>query len=105
MDARNARYFAPGDSLRSMGPTWRAQVGYCSYCQRWLGLSAQRVKELSPPLEEAEWHWQQWVTEALGMVLALLPTRSVLPERQRVRQVVTHAVSHISAGEIFCIRS
>ena len=80
--------------------TWRAQVGYCSYCQRWLGVSSQRVKELSPPLEEAEWHWQQWVTEALGMVLAFLPTRSVLPERQRVRQVVTHAVSQISAGEI-----
>ncbi len=82
------------------GVAWRARVGYCSYCQRWLAVSAQRVKELFAPLEEADWHWQQWVTEALGTVLALLPTRSVLPERHRVRQVVTHVVEYISAGEI-----
>jgi len=44
---------------------WRARVGYCSYCQRWLGVSAERAGELSVPLAAAEWHWQQWVTEAL----------------------------------------
>lgn len=79
---------------------WRAQVGYCSYCQRWLGLSPAQVKGSSSPVAEAELRWQQWVADTLGAVLALLPPRSAWPERERIRQVVTVALHHISAGEL-----
>ena len=89
------------DCARSLpGMAWRSRVGYCSYCQRWLGLASVRAKAMVAGLEETEWGWQQWVAEALGAVLALLPSVSVLPERQRVRQVVAHAVEQISAGDL-----
>ena len=82
------------------GMAWRSRAGYCSYCQRWLGLESVRAKAMVACLEETEWGWQQWVAEALGVVLALLPSVPVLPERQRVRQVVAHAVEQISAGDL-----
>ena len=46
------------------GVAWRSRVGYCSYCQRWLGVVPQRAKEQSPSHQDAEWQWQQWVADA-----------------------------------------
>jgi transcriptional regulator with XRE-family HTH domain len=82
------------------GVAWRAKVGYCSLCQRWLGLPLAQAQERSSAVQETEWRWQLWVTEALGTVLAIMPTRAVPLERERIRQVVRHVVQQTSAGEI-----
>jgi hypothetical protein len=36
---------------------WRSRAGYCSYCQRWLGLPQEQIKEVSS-LERKDWYWQ-----------------------------------------------
>lgn len=84
-------------SLPAVG--WRARPGYCSYCQRWLGLAREHVKEMSD-VGSNGWRWQRWVTQTLGEVLASIPSQSVLPERQRIRQVVMLAVEQLGAGNI-----
>jgi hypothetical protein len=89
-----------GDCGRSLfGISWRSRVGYCSYCQRWLGLPSPQREE-SPLAQDADWLWQKWVTDALGTTLAALPTQSVLLDRGRICQVVRYVVQYISAGKI-----
>ena len=85
-----------GQAIPAVG--WRARAGYCSYCQRWLGGAPQLVSEESSSLEEKAWHWQQWVTQTVGEVLAFLPKSIPLPEQNRIQQVIRHALQHLSAG-------
>jgi TniQ len=79
--------------------TWRSRPGYCSYCQRWLGKASDEFRVSTPPIEEAEWMWQQWVTENVGEVLAIAPTTSP-PERQRVAAVLVHAEEIVAEGNM-----
>jgi len=78
---------------------WRARVGYCSYCQRWLGTPGIQAAEPSVSLEE-QWQWQQWVTETVGTVLALLPGQQAPLMRERIGQVVVHLLEQIFAGDL-----
>ncbi len=76
---------------------WRARAGYCSYCQRWLGVSTGTSVEHSS-LDEKTWFWQQWITQTVGEVLAFLPKSPVFLERNRIQQVIMYAVQHLAAG-------
>jgi len=78
---------------------WRARVGYCSYCQRWLGVATTQAQEPSV-LQGADWQWQQWVAEALGTVLALLPSRKAELSRERIAQVSIHLLEQFFAGDL-----
>lgn len=84
-------------SLPAVG--WRARPGYCSYCQRWLGQPGSQVRQ-TPTKPAKEWCWQQWVTQALGEVLASIPSALIRPERGRISQVVRHAVQQLGAGNL-----
>jgi TniQ len=77
---------------------WRARAGYCSYCQRWLGGVSTGTSVEHSSLEEKTWFWQQWITQTVGEVLALLPKSPVFPERNRIQRVIVYAVQHLAAG-------
>jgi transcriptional regulator with XRE-family HTH domain len=86
------------DCTRSLpGVAWRARVGYCSYCQRWLGTTLTQAEERAFP-QEAD--WQQWVTEALGTMLAPLPGQKASLVRERIGQVVAHLLEQLFAGDL-----
>src|SRR5712692_6364911 len=87
------------DCTRTLpGIGWRARVGYCSYCQRWLGAPSRFGSHDFSSLENKEWLWQQWVTQTVGEVLASLPIHSTPLERNRIQQVIVHALHHLTAG-------
>ncbi len=77
---------------------WRARAGYCSYCQRWLGGVSTGANVEHSSFEEKAWFWQQWSTQTVGEVLAFLPKSPVLPERNRIQQVIVYAVQYLAAG-------
>ncbi len=78
---------------------WRSRAGYCSYCQRWLGLPEKEVKVVSS-LEEQDWRWHQWVVQTVGEMLATLSTSSVFPNQQRISNVLTCVASQVTEGNI-----
>jgi len=78
---------------------WRTRPGYCSYCQRWLGRPPSSDGE-PYHRENGQWRWQQWIVSALGEVLASLPTTSTVLERTRIHQIVVHAITQLSGGNI-----
>ena len=79
------------------GIGWRSRVGYCSYCQRWLGSSLTRAREISSSLEGSELSWQLWVIKALEDMFIRIPAQL---ERQRISQVVTYIVQSTSSGNL-----
>jgi transcriptional regulator with XRE-family HTH domain len=89
------------DCQRSFQPlAWRSLPGYCSFCQRWLGMSledADRSHELIP---EDEIIWQQWVSDALGVTLIMAPAVSLVPEKGQVSKVLTHVARQIPGRNI-----
>jgi transcriptional regulator with XRE-family HTH domain len=79
---------------------WRSRPGYCPYCQRWLGLSKGGEYISDAPIEERELVWQQWVTEALGAVIAMAPNVASFPTRQRVADGVNHLIQVMAEGNV-----
>jgi len=79
------------------GIGWRSRVGYCSYCQRWLGSSLAKARKIAS-VDQSEMHWQLWVVSTLGDVLALIPSQLVPLTQQRLQQVVAYIIQSISSG-------
>ncbi len=79
--------------------TWRSRPGYCAFCAGPLFRRGVGVLEVVAP-DTSEFVWQQWITDALGAVVAQLPQVSDGPERERIRQVVSHAVEQLAEGNI-----
>jgi hypothetical protein len=77
---------------------WRAQPGYCPFCQRWLGMPLEMAGKANVPLTEEEIIWQQWVSDTLGATLTVAPTFSSRPAREQVSRVLAHAVQQLSGG-------
>lgn len=89
------------DCARSLpGVSWRSCIGYCSYCQRWLGKSPGQTQENASLPEGQDTLWQQWVIQTLSEMLAVVPSVLVLPERQRISQVLTWIVQQMSEDNI-----
>ncbi|HEY1353409.1 MAG TPA: TniQ family protein [Ktedonobacteraceae bacterium] len=89
------------DCNRSCQPlAWRAQPGYCPFCQRWLGMPLEDGEKAKEPFTEEEIVWQQWVSDALGNTLAVAPEFSNRPEREQVSKVLAHTVQQLSGGYI-----
>jgi len=89
------------DCRRSFQPlAWRSQPGYCSFCQRWLGMSVEGVDRSHEPITEDEIIWQQWVSDALGTTLTIAPTVSLVPEKGQVSKVLTHIAQQIPGGNV-----
>jgi transcriptional regulator with XRE-family HTH domain len=81
---------------------WRSRPGYCNYCQRWLGVSQSGAQTANSSLDKSELIWQQWVTEALGTLLAHIPI-SPYPERQQVINGVIHIIRQIAGGSTITV--
>ncbi len=79
--------------------TWRSRPGYCPFCT-WPLFGEQIEKQVPMNPETPEFVWQQWVTEALGAVVAHLPSVQGYPRRERIRFVVNHAVKQVADGNI-----
>src|SRR5260370_39673229 len=79
--------------------TWRSRPGYCPFCT-WPLFGEQIEKQVPMNPETPEFVWQQWVTEALGAVVAHLPSVQGDPRRERIRFVVNHAVKQVDDGYI-----
>lgn len=74
---------------------WRSRPGYCAFCSGALfGSLEDGVQTVA--VDSHEFAWQQWVTHALGSVVARLPEVSVEPKRERIRQVVSDVVEHLT---------
>ena len=78
--------------------TWRSQPGYCAFCSGAL-IIGQEDGVQTVAVDSHEFAWQQWVTHALGAVVAQLPVMSVEPKRERIRQVVSDAVEQLADGK------
>jgi transcriptional regulator with XRE-family HTH domain len=78
--------------------TWRSRPGYCAFCSGVLS-NGQEEGVQTVAVDSHEFAWQQWVTHALGAVVARLPGISVEPKRERIRQVVSDAVEQLADGK------
>lgn len=79
---------------------WRAQPGYCSFCQRWLGVPLDVVGRYNELGAGDEIIWQRWVSDAWGTTLAAVSAVSKVPEKGQVSKVLTHVVQQISGGNL-----
>ena len=77
--------------------TWRSRPGYCAFCSGTL-FTRQEDGVRTVAVDSHEFAWQQWVTHALGAVVARLPAIRVQPKRERLRQVISVAVEHLADG-------
>ena len=77
--------------------TWRSQPGYCAFCSAALIIGREDDVQ-TVAADSQEFAWQQWVTHALGAVVARLPAVSVEPKRERIRQVVSDVVEQLADG-------
>jgi transcriptional regulator with XRE-family HTH domain len=77
--------------------TWRSRPGYCAFCAGPLFGEPVRAQDLIAR-DTPEFAWQQWVTHALGAIVARLPVLSVEPKRDRIRQVVSSVVEQLADG-------
>ena len=79
--------------------TWRSRPGYCAFCSGALIIRPEDgVRTVA--VDSHEFAWQQWVTHALGAVIARLPGITVEPKRERIRQVMSYAVERLTDGNI-----
>jgi transcriptional regulator with XRE-family HTH domain len=78
--------------------TWRSRPGYCAFCAG--ALFGEQEDAMVLVADSPSFAWQQWVTHSLGAVVARLPATPVPPKRERIRQVVSHAVERLADGSI-----
>ncbi len=78
---------------------WRSRPGYCPFCA-WplFGAQAERRKSVDP--ETSEFAWQQWASEALGAVVAWLPSVPGSLGRERIQLAINHSVERLTDGNI-----
>jgi transcriptional regulator with XRE-family HTH domain len=78
---------------------WRSRPGYCAFCA-WplFGEQAERQELIDP--EMPEFVWQQWVTGALGAIVAQLSSIQGCLGRERIRLAANHAVERLTDGNI-----
>ena len=79
--------------------TWRSRPGYCAFCSGALIIRPEDGAR-TVAIDSHEFAWQQWVTHALGAVIARLPGITVEPKRERIRQVMSYAVERLTDGNI-----
>jgi len=80
-----------------LGP--HAQPGYCSHCQRWLGMSFQDLPLMSRVVPEEELVWQNFVTQEVGALLATAPAIPAEPTVQNVCSTVNRWVDLMTGGQ------
>lgn len=63
---------------------WHSRPGYCSRCERWLGLASSEKRFAFNHQTKEESLWQTWVMESLGEMLAAPSPHFSPPARQKI---------------------
>jgi methylphosphotriester-DNA--protein-cysteine methyltransferase len=66
----------------------RLQPGYCCYCGGWLGAPLDESCSARSSLGDDQFPWHQWVSTTVGDLLAIAPTLSAPPPRERIAQAI-----------------
>lgn len=78
--------------------SWRARVGHCSKCGKWLGDQSRSVLNNEQPSQKAD--WSRWVANAVG---EMITSASNLPQkisRDRVAKGFTKCVHLLTDGNV-----
>ncbi|MBW4695877.1 MAG: TniQ family protein [Lyngbya sp. HA4199-MV5] len=79
--------------------SWRARVGHCSKCGKWLGnLSPTPSKDNE--LSETELEWLIWSANAVGELIAVAPGLAVKVPKERVANGISNCVKLFSEGNV-----
>jgi hypothetical protein len=77
-----------------------SRTGYCCYCRAWLGIVPDpRSLDLSD-MGEGEIHWQHWLVDAVGNLLAAGPTLVDLPRLDCLAAGLAGYCAQIASGQI-----
>jgi hypothetical protein len=87
-----------GRVLFLLGP--KSRPGYCSTCERWLGVSSETVPTENDNPGDEQMEWQVWVAESIGVLLAAAPTLPALPRRERIAYAVGVCVEQAAMGKV-----
>lgn len=78
----------------------RAQPGYCSYCEKWLGTLVESDPEEDERLDEEGIAQQNWVAENVGELITIAPWVLSPPLKQRIARVVTCCIERVTSGNL-----
>jgi DNA-binding XRE family transcriptional regulator len=79
-----------------LGP--RSRPGYCSHCERWLGVSSTDLPSENTAVPEEEWAWQTWVAREVGDLFVHAPGPLAEPTVQNVSSVVKRWIEFLTQG-------
>lgn len=99
---RRLQFHCPHPDCRKSLPlfTPRGSMACCPYCERQLAtLSPEHLAD-DEPLHETEWRWQQWVSNAIGELIATAPTLSEPPSPERIAEVISACVQQMEQGKM-----
>jgi DNA-binding XRE family transcriptional regulator len=71
--------------------------GYCSKCSRWLGIADVLS---NPSWTSEQWHWQIWVAETIGQLLAHNMDLMVTPHLRNIPDLIIAAREQVAHGSI-----
>ncbi len=78
----------------------RSKPGFCSRCDRWLGIAYDGELHVNSTLDQAELTWQRWIVQEMGHLLATAPSLATPPKRSAVRAVVASCVAQLAHGNM-----
>jgi hypothetical protein len=79
---------------------YRMRPGWCSHCRCWLGRASAAADTPPPAISGPELAWQQWLTHAVGQLLASPPTLSLWPNKDQLATNLAHYVATIAQGNV-----
>jgi hypothetical protein len=79
--------------------SWRARVGHCSKCEKWLG-SLSSTASKSDDLSETELEWLIWSANAVGGLIAVAPSLTAKVPKDNVARGISNCVKLFSEGNI-----
>jgi transcriptional regulator with XRE-family HTH domain len=88
------------DCGRALSPLEsRSRPGYCSRCERWLGISSGMNPAHDGNLDEEEGEWHVWAAESIGELLAAAPTLPAFPRKERIAHAMGVCVEQSARGK------
>ncbi len=77
---------------------WHSRPGYCSCCERWLGLASSEKRLAFNHQAKEESLWQTWVIEVLGEMLAAPSPHFSPPVRQKIVTALAVCIEQFGDG-------
>jgi hypothetical protein len=87
-----------GRDLFPLGP--KSRPGYCSKCERWLGIAPETVPPQDENRGDEQMDWEIWVADSIGELLAAAPTLPALPRREKIAHAVGMCVEQAAMGKV-----